>query len=105
MKRSIIAIVIAVVAFSACAESPIKVNYNHTWYQVAKKAITNTVKSITIELDVDAAKELAKDGLNKSKELGAKAIDKIKEHVEIREITTETGNPSKVSKTFNENEV
>ena len=105
MKCSIITIVIAVVAFSACAESPIKVNYNHTWYNVAKKAITNTAKSISIELDVDAAKELAKDGFNKSKELGAKAIDKIQERIEIQKTSTETGNPSKVSKTFNEGEV
>lgn len=60
------------------AESPIKVDYSKRVWKKLTKTTTQFVKSIEIKFDKEAAKDITEKSIQKAKEFGNKAIDKMK---------------------------
>lgn len=69
--------VLALAIFSVSAESPIDVEYSDFWWNKTKKTAVRFVKSIKVKLDTKAAVELMEKGIDKAKEIGKAAAEKI----------------------------
>jgi len=94
MKKTILAIVV-LSSIVMASDNPVEIKYNKFWWKVTKESAVNTAKSIEIKIDKEACKESAIDIYNKAKDVTSKAIDKVKEKVEVQSKikSTDTGNP------------
>jgi hypothetical protein len=87
---SALVLVLLMAAMSAGSEKPVEVTYNKVWWEVTKRAAENTIKSVKVEVDVNACRQSIKDAASNVVESTKKAIDKVKTKIEIAKNNTES---------------